>query len=366
MKFNTNNGAKFVEGLGNASKSIGDKTKNLVKSASETISDTTKNLIETTAETFGDSAKNFVQSTSESISNSAKDLVQSTTETISDTTKNLVKSTTDLAAKSRDLAISAIDENGNGEIDIEDIIIKGIKTPGVKINRANFLKAELSKNYPTEVIEDAIAFNPAHANITQNEVDKIATEVIKYERNFVSGISAALGAPGGVAMAATIPADIIQYYGYMLRATQKLLYLYGFPELNVEDNEQHLDSETMNILIICLGVMYGSASANNAIKAISKALATGVEKKLLNAALTKGTIYPIVREVAKWFGKKMTKEVFAGFFKKSIPLIGGAIGGGITFVTFEASCKLLKESLQNTLLSNPNKIDKDETILEIA
>ena len=365
MKSN-NNGAKFIEGLGNMSKTIGDKTKNLVKTASDSISDTTKNLVQSTTEQFGETAKNFVQSTSESITGSAKVLVQSTTESISGTAKNIVQSTTDLATKSKDLVIGAIDENGNGEIDIEDIIIKGIKTPGVKINRASFLKAELSKNYPIEVIEDVIAFNPAHARITQEEIDKIATEVIKYERNFVSGISAALGAPGGVAMAATIPADIIQYYGYMLRATQKLLYLYGFPELDVEDNEQHLDSETMNILIICLGVMYGSASANNAIKAISKALATGVEKKLLSAALTKGSIYPIVREVAKWFGKKMTKEVFAGFFKKSIPVIGGAIGGGITFVTFEASCKLLKESLQNTLLSNPNKSEIDESIIEIV
>lgn len=366
MKFNTNNGSKFVEGLGNATKSIGDKTRNLVKSATDSISDTTKNLVQSTNDSFGETAKKFVQSTTESIGDSAKILVQSTTESISDTAKNLVQTTNNLANKSKDLVINAIDENGNGEIDIEDIIIKGIKTPGVKINRANFLKAELSKNYPVDVIENAIAFNPAHANITQEEVDKIATEVIKYERNFVSGISAALGTPGGMAMTATIPADIIQYYGYMLRATQKLLYLYGFPELNVEDNEQHLDSETMNILIICLGVMYGSASANNAIKAISKALATGVEKKLLSAALTKGTIYPIVKQTATWFGKKMTKEVFAGFFKNSIPVIGGAIGGGITFVTFEASCKLLKDSLRDTRLSNPNKNFDDENKLEIA
>ena len=26
----------------------------------------------------------------------------------------------------------------------------------------------------------------------------------------------------------------------------------------------------------------------------------------------------------------MTKEVFAGFFKKAIPVVGGVIGGGIT------------------------------------
>ena len=283
---------------------------------------------------------------------------------IASAAKSSSKATLELANKTKGVVINSIDENGNGEIDIEDIIIKGFKTPGVKIDREKFLRAEFAKNHSKEVIDEAVLFNPAHAKISSKEIDKIASEVIKYERNFVSGISAALGAPGGYAMVATIPADIIQYYGYMLRATQKLLYLYGFPSLTIEENEQVLDSETMNIMIICLGVMYGSASANNAIKAIGRALATGVEKKLLNAALTKGTIYPIVKEVAKYFGKKMTKEVFAGFFKKSIPIVGGVIGGGVTFMTFESSCKLLKASLKDTLLSNPNKYS--ENVIEIA
>lgn len=80
--------------------------------------------------------------------------------------------------------------------------------PGVHVSRESFLKKELFKNHPEEVIEKAIATTPAKAGISLKEIDKIADEVIKYERNCVSGISAALGAPGGFAMAATIPADI--------------------------------------------------------------------------------------------------------------------------------------------------------------
>ena len=161
-------------------------------------------------------------------------------------------------------------------------------------------------------------------------------------------------------MAATIPADIIQYYGYMLRAAQKLMYLYGFPQIDVSEKGQQFDDGTLNILTICLGVMYGVAGANNAIKAMAKALATGVEKKLIKTALTKGTIYPIVKSVAKWFGLRMTKEVFAGFFKKAIPVVGGAIGGGLTFVSFKPCCEKLKNSLQDTMLSNPNHEDNLE------
>jgi hypothetical protein len=173
-----------------------------------------------------------------------------------------------------------------------------------------------------------------------------------------------LGAPGGVALVATIPADIAQYYGYMLRVIQKLLYLYGFPEINTKEQGDVIDSETMNMLIICMGVMYGVAGVNNAIKAMAKAFGKGVERQLMNKALTKGTIYPIVKSVSKWFGVKMTKDVFAGFFKKSIPVVGGVIGGGITFFSFKPCCDRLKLSLQDTMLSNPNY--NDDCDLEIT
>lgn len=270
----------------------------------------------------------------------------------------VVCSTTEKAktalTKSKDFILKSVDTNGNGEIDIEDFIIIGLQTPGIKVNRADFLQRELMKNYPPEVLESAITHNPAYAQISACEIDKIADEVIKFERNCVSGISAALGAPGGVAMVATIPADLVQYYGYMLRAAQKLMYLYGFPEIDTTEKEHKFDSETMNLLIICLGVMYGVQGTNTALKAMATALGKGVEKRLMNAALTKGTIYPIVKSVSKWFGVNMTKQVFAGFFKKAIPVVGGVIGGGITYLSFKPCCDKLKESLRDTLLSNPD------------
>ena len=264
-----------------------------------------------------------------------------------------VKTTEKGLQKAKSTIIGAIDENGNGEIDIEDVIIKGLKIPGIRINRTEFFQKQLFKLYPQEVIDIAIAESPMKANIPVKEIDKIADEVIKFERNCVSGISAALGVPGGWAMVATIPADIAQYYGYLLRATQKLLYLYGFPQIDTEEQGNKFDDATMNTLIICFGVMYGTAGANNALKAMAKALGVGVEKQLLKKALTKGTIYPIVKSVAKWFGVKMTKEVFAGFFKKAIPIVGGVLGGGITYLSFKPCCDKLKKSLQDTILSNP-------------
>ena len=236
--------------------------------------------------------------------------------------------------------VNKLDANGDGVVGIEDVIVLAMKMPGVYINRSTFLQNELFKNHPQYVIDKAIMTTPAQAGIRASEIDKIADNVIKYERLKVSGISAALGAPGGWAVVATLPADILQYYGYTLRAVQKLLYLYGFPEIDVDEQVGlQLDSETVHRIIVCLGVMNGV-----------------VEKQLMKKALTKGVIFPIVKSVMKWFGVNLTKATFTGAIKNAIPVIGGVLGGSITFFMFEPCCRKLKEALQDTRLSNPNHV----------
>lgn len=277
----------------------------------------------------------------------------------------VAKKTTDTVDKTKEAVFNAIDVNGDGQVDIEDVILMAFKVPGVSINREKFLRKELMSKYPEETIDKVISGTPMKAGINQEDIDKIATAVIQNERLKVSGISAALGTPGGAAMVATIPADIAQYYGCMLRVAQKLLYLYGFPQIDYKENEQAFDTETMNQIILCMGVMFGVANAKTGLLALAKAFGTGVEKQLLKKALTKGTIYPIVKSISKWFGIKMTKEVFAGFFKKAIPVVGGVIGGGLTYATFKPCCVKLKTVLEDTYLSNPEYREKGEDVIDI-
>ena len=63
--------------------------------------------------------------------------------------------------KAKDTAVGkateALDANNDGTVDIQDIIILAIKLPGVHITRESFLRKELFKNYPPEVIDDAVA-----------------------------------------------------------------------------------------------------------------------------------------------------------------------------------------------------------------
>ena len=330
-----------------------------VKNAAGFAQKTAENAVGFARETT-ENAAGFAQETAENAAGFAQETAEKSADFAQETAGKAADVAGTAITKSRKALIDAVDENGNNEIDIEDIIIKSLKLPGIRINREDFLRKEFFKNHPRDVIDEIVTFNPAHAHISREEIDKIADEVIIYERNCVSGISTALGMAGGIAMTATVPADIIQYYGYMLRVAQKLLYLYGFPEIDTAEKSQRFDSETINILMICMGVMYGVAGANNTLKALAKALAKGVEKKLLRAALTKGSFYPIVKKIASWFGTRMTKQMFAGFFKNTIPVVGGVIGGGITFLSFKPCCDKLKDSLRNTMLANPDLVSADE------
>ena len=331
------------------------KAKELASKAKDTVTVTAKKVGEGASVAL-DETKSFAKEKVIPGAIVAKDKVVETTD-------KAVVATKKAAAQTKEAVFNAVDVNGDGQIGIDDVIIMALQVPGVHVNREEFLRKEFFKNHDEEQINRIIETNPATADINLEEVDKIADEVIAFERNCVSGISAALGAPGGFAMAATIPADISQYYGFMLRAAQKLMYLYGFPQIEIDkDGDNVIDTEIMNTLIVCLGVMYGVAGAKNALNAMAKGLALGVEKQLMKQALTKGSIYPIVKSVAKWFNVKMTKEVFAGFFKKSIPVVGGVIGGGITYLSFKPCCDKLKESLRCTALSDPEHHLNDETI----
>ena len=59
----------------------------------------------------------------------------------------------------------------------------------------------------------------------------------------------------------------------------------------------------------------------------------------------------------------MTKQIFADFFKNAIPVLGGVIGGGVTYAIFKPCCVRLKNVLRDTALSNPDHIsDRKETL----
>lgn len=248
-------------------------------------------------------------------------------------------------------------ENG---ITVENAITLALKVPGVKINREKFLRKELFGYFSDETIKKAIAYNPGYAGISKEFISTIAKKVIEYETNKVSALSFAAGLPGGAAMFATIPADTAQYFGFMLRVLQKIAYLYGFEEFDLD--EENIKDDTMNQLLIFLGVMLGVQGANAGVKIIAGAAAQRIMKVLPNQALTKTAVYPIVKKIAINVGLKMNKQIFAKGVSKIVPVIGGVVTGGLTYATFRPSATRLKKSFEELQICDPLSYTNEEII----
>ena len=105
--------------------------------------------------------------------------------TISDAINGIIDKAKEGIIATKDATVSAVDVNGDGQIDIEDIIVLGLRTPGVGISRNQFLKKELENKYSSKIVSEAILTSPQKAGISIEEIDKIADEVISYERNCV-------------------------------------------------------------------------------------------------------------------------------------------------------------------------------------
>ena len=215
------------------------------------------------------------------------------------------------------------------------------KLPLVRIERNDFLEKQfINTEYD---IYDIVNKGPVNAGVPKEKLRKIAKGVIKFEGTQVTLISTAAGLPGGLAMIGTVPADMAQYMGYLIRTAQKLMYLYGMGNIN------DISDGSKSAIIIALGVMLGAKGANNGIRALCKGFAVNVEKKIAQKALTKGTLYPIAKKICAQLGIKLSKQSFAKAVGKTVPIIGGIVSGGLTAATFIPSCNHLLNALEEEM-----------------
>ena len=192
-------------------------------------------------------------------------------------------------------------------------------------------------------------------------IKEVANTSIAYETSKATGLSTLAGIPGGIAMLGTVPADLAQYMGHMLRISQKLAYIYSWPDLFADDGEE-MDEATESMLILFVGVMFGVQLAQGGVTKVAAMIAANVAKKLPQQALTKGVLYPIVKKVAGYLGVSMTKKLFAGGIAKAIPVIGAVFSGGLTLSTFLPMSKRLQRHLASLELTRPGHRSADNEV----
>ncbi len=227
-----------------------------------------------------------------------------------------------------------------------EFLKKVVRVPGVRINRDDFLCQELREcGVPEEVIRRAIDTNPAFAGIPLAELDRLAEQVISYETNKSAAISFVAGIPGGFAMLGTIPADLTQYYVHAFRIVQKLAYLYGWCELLSAKEE--VDDETIGIIAIFFGVMLDVEEATMSLLSFaSSTVMDTVKKQVTKQFLMKTSWYRSVKKTLQIIGVNLTKKAFTQGFSKVLPVIGGVVSSGLTFMSLQSQSSRLKKHLR--------------------
>ena len=238
-----------------------------------------------------------------------------------------------------------------------EFLAKVVRVPGVRVNRDEFLRQELRKlHLSDDAIARALGSSPMMAGVPLTEIDRLAEEAISYETNKSAAISFVAGIPGGFAMLGTIPADLMQYYAHALRIMQKLAYLYGWGELLPDGRET--DDDTLGVLAVFFGVMLGVGGAAQSLTAFARVAAkTAYQNHATKRALMSITWYPVVKHSLRLIGINITKSTAAKGFSKIVPVIGGFVSSGLTFMALQSQSALLKEHLREI---PPPGVDVDE------
>ncbi|MCL2046788.1 MAG: EcsC family protein [Oscillospiraceae bacterium] len=244
-------------------------------------------------------------------------------------------------------------------INLEEIIIATCKLPYCKIDRDAFLSKQLKGKVSTSRLEAALKNGTVNADIPIQTLRKLADGAIKFERNKAAAISTVAGIPGGLTMIGTIPVDMAQFYAHIFRITQKLAYIYGYLEID-------LDDATESILMIFLGVMFGVGAATAALAKLAAANAAKIGTRIASKPLSKYAIYNIAKKVLAWIGVKVTKNGVGKVVTKAVPVIGGIVSGGLTIATFTPMANKLNNELLKFATMSPESLSKADAAADIV
>lgn len=231
-------------------------------------------------------------------------------------------------------------------------IRQAARLPMVRIKRDEFLRSAFAQFVTAEQIENAVATTPALAGIESKVIDRVATSYINSEARRVAGLSFLAGLPGGFALAAAVPADVAQYFAHLMRIEQQLAYLYGWDSFLSEDGQ--VSEETISRLIVLMGVMLGVSGAEGAVRAATRTMAQhGMVKYARRRAVLQTIDQPVMNAVLGFIGKKLGEQATKKFAGKIIPIAGGVISGGMTYMSFKPSANRLRDYLQTLPAAQP-------------
>lgn len=239
-----------------------------------------------------------------------------------------------------------------GQLSQEDLYDKTIQTigavaklPVVRVDREAFLRKEFAGSPHLE----AIVEQGPHVVLTVEALEKKAKAIVHRSTVKTSAVSFVTGMPANPAlMLPAGAADVASYFGFAINMAQQIAFLFGEDEI-FEGKDDQISEDAKIRIVAYLGVMFGAGGAAALVNQVSKKAGTNLGRKVAGKALTQTVWYPMVKKVGAIIGQKITKKTVEKTITKAVPVLGGVVSGGLTFVTFRPMGHRLTETFARGL-----------------
>lgn len=239
----------------------------------------------------------------------------------------------------------------------ETILRTSLNFTHCRVDREEFLKEALRENCSNDAIGKAILTSPIESEIPRYVVADITREIIRQDLMKVTGLSFAAGLPGGLAMAGTIPADLIQFFVHTIKIAQKLAYLYGWKDFFETEND--ISEETLSKITLFTGIMFGAPNAEKALNKYKEIDAVDTAENITigfsnldidfdfsQSTIREHGILQLVQYIAKWLGVKIARQRLTSGTMRIVPIIGGIVSGGLSYLSFKDMTTRLHDYLR--------------------
>lgn len=204
------------------------------------------------------------------------------------------------------------------------------KLPVVRVDREAFLR----KQFAGSAHLDAILKDGPHTVFTTEALERRANAIVRTSTAKTATVSFATGLPSNlVTMIPAGAADVVSYFGFALNMAQQLAYLFGEDDV-FDGSSDEISEEAKVRLIAYLGAMFGAGGAAALVNNVSKQAGAKIGKDVAKQALTKTAWYPLLKKTGARVGQEVTKKTVEKTITKAVPILGGVVSGGLTYVTF--------------------------------
>lgn len=248
-------------------------------------------------------------------------------------------------------------------VEVEKLLNGLFKLPTCKIDRNDYLIDAFSPYYPMEKVLQVLRSSPIKEGVPTELLNKLSQEAIKSETckatscSFLTGLS-----PMGLLTAVpTATADMVQFMVHSLRLSQKLAYLYGWPDLtDLEGGKK--------VLTVFMGCMLGVDRAEETIKVLSEELVKQYNRNNDSEEFIVSTplVVTFVKNITEAMAIVLSKQAGKNIAGRALPFIGGVISGGLTYYLFKNAGKNLYNALKEHPIVEPFAITPDPEESEVA